>query len=121
MSVTERAAPAQSPPSTRVAASVTWTLRFLLALFLFVGALQVMKMGAAKLDILKEGGFLVRNAASTLGLGWLVLLAFFYIPIRRGVWKFQRQMVKSKPRLAGFTAGLFLIPLAIVAIAGWSA
>lgn len=50
-----------------------------------------------------------------------VLLAFFYIPIRRGVWKFQRQMVKNKPRLAAFTAGLFLIPLAIIAVAGWAA
>ena len=48
-----------------------WLFRFLLALFLFVGALQVMKTGAASLDILKPGGFLVKNAGSTLGLGWL--------------------------------------------------
>jgi sodium-dependent phosphate cotransporter len=70
MSVTEKAA-AQRPLSTRVATSVAWAARFLLALFLFVGALQVMKTGAANLDLLKEGGFLVRNAASTLGLGWI--------------------------------------------------
>lgn len=48
-----------------------WVGRFLLALFLFVGALQVMKTGAASLDILKSGGLLVKNAGSTLGLGWL--------------------------------------------------
>lgn len=50
---------------------VAWLARFVLALFLFVGALQVMKTGAASLDILKEGGLLVKNAGSTLGLGWL--------------------------------------------------
>ncbi len=56
----------------RRAASVAWIgLRFALALFLFVGALQLMKTGAASLDVLKPGGFLVANAASTLGLGWL--------------------------------------------------
>lgn len=48
-----------------------WAGRFLLALFLFVGALQVMKTGAASLDILKSGGLLVKNAGSTFGLGWL--------------------------------------------------
>jgi sodium-dependent phosphate cotransporter len=52
--------------------SVAWTvLRFALALFLFVGALQLMKTGAASLDVLEPGGFLVANAVSTLGLGWL--------------------------------------------------
>ena len=48
-----------------------WVGRFLLALFLFIGALQVMKTGAASLDILKSGGLLVKNAGSTFGLGWL--------------------------------------------------
>ena len=48
-----------------------WVVRFLLALFLFVGALQVMKTGAAGLDVLNQGGFLVKNAAATLGLGWV--------------------------------------------------
>jgi hypothetical protein len=46
-------------------------VRFLLALFLFVGALQLMKTGAKNLDVLQPGGFLVRNPGSTLGLGWL--------------------------------------------------
>ena len=48
--------------------AVWWILRFLLALFLFVGALQVMKMGAASLSVLNNQGFLVHNAASTFGL-----------------------------------------------------
>jgi solute carrier family 34 (sodium-dependent phosphate cotransporter) len=40
-------------------------------LFLFVGALQLMKTGAAALGILQPGSVLVENALSTLGLGWL--------------------------------------------------
>jgi hypothetical protein len=40
-------------------------------LFLFVGALQLMKTGASALGILQEGSALVENALSTLGLGWL--------------------------------------------------
>jgi solute carrier family 34 (sodium-dependent phosphate cotransporter) len=47
----------------------------------------------------------------------VVLLAFFYPQVRRAIWKFQRQMVKSKPRLAAFTAALFATPLAIIGIA----
>lgn len=54
-----------------IARRVAWFGRFLLALFLFVGALQVMKTGAANLDLLREGGLLVKNAGSTFGLGWL--------------------------------------------------
>lgn len=50
---------------------IYWLLRFTFALFLFIGALQIMKEGAAGLDFLKAGGYLVRNAGSTLGLGWL--------------------------------------------------
>jgi hypothetical protein len=46
----------------------------------------------------------------------MVLLAFFYPQVRRGIWRFQRQMVKSKTRLAVFTAGLFVVPLGIVAV-----
>jgi hypothetical protein len=42
-----------------------------IGLFLFVGALQLMKTGAAALDVLQEGSILVENAFSTLGLGWL--------------------------------------------------
>jgi solute carrier family 34 (sodium-dependent phosphate cotransporter) len=55
----------------QVAGGTLWLARFLLALFLFVGALQVMKTGAGNFEALHHGGFLVRNAASTLGLGWL--------------------------------------------------
>ena len=62
----------RSPGSQRALDALWWLVRFLAALFFFVGALQVMKTGAAELDILKHGGLLVRNAMSTLGLGWLV-------------------------------------------------
>jgi solute carrier family 34 (sodium-dependent phosphate cotransporter) len=43
----------------------------LAGLFLFVGALQLMKTGAAALGVLQPGSILVENALSTLGLGWL--------------------------------------------------
>ena len=46
----------------------------------------------------------------------IVVLAFFYPQVRRGMWRFQRQMVKSRTRLAAFTAALFVVPLAIVGI-----
>jgi sodium-dependent phosphate cotransporter len=55
----------------RALSAVWWTIRLVVALFVFVGALQLMKTGAAGLSILQEGGFLVENAGSTLGLGWL--------------------------------------------------
>ena len=58
-------------PAARAINALWWAARFLLALFLFVGALQLMKTGAKSLDVLQPGGFLVRNAGSTLGLGWL--------------------------------------------------
>ncbi|MDQ3939835.1 MAG: hypothetical protein M3238_00600, partial [Actinomycetota bacterium] len=58
-------------PASRVVGAIWWTVRFLGALFLFVGALQLMKTGAASLDILQEGGFLVKNSGATLGLGWI--------------------------------------------------
>ena len=64
-----------SPPARSVGAvwagRAWWTLKFLAALFLFVGALQLMKTGASSLDVLKSGGFLVKNAGATLGLGWV--------------------------------------------------
>jgi len=72
------APPAPSTPSPtggarpkRALTALGWTVRLLFALFLFVGALQLMRVGAASLDILQTGGFLVRNPGSTLGLGWL--------------------------------------------------
>ena len=68
---TESAAASVRSFGKRTSIRVWWVGRFLLALFLFVGALQVMKTGAARLDILQPGGFLVENAGSTLGLGWL--------------------------------------------------
>ena len=69
-----RASPAlkrrHSAPA-RLVGALWWLARFLFALFLFVGALQVMKMGAASLSVLNNQGFLVANAASTFGLGWV--------------------------------------------------
>ncbi len=61
----------QKTPARRIADALYWAARFSLALFLFIGALQIMKEGAASLDVLKPGGYLVRNPGSTLGLGWL--------------------------------------------------
>ncbi|HYY44826.1 MAG TPA: hypothetical protein VE975_06510 [Actinomycetota bacterium] len=59
------------PLSERIASAAWRTVRLSLGLFLFVGALQLMKTGAAALDILQHRGLLVHNAGSTLGLGWL--------------------------------------------------
>ena len=58
-------------PGARALRILWWVLRFGLALFLFVGALQLMKTGASGLDVLQNRGLLVRNPGSTLGLGWV--------------------------------------------------
>jgi hypothetical protein len=55
----------------RVAATAIKVVQALVALFFFVGALQLMKTGAASLNILNNGGILVRNPGTTLGLGWV--------------------------------------------------
>jgi sodium-dependent phosphate cotransporter len=55
----------------RALAGLEWSSRFALGLYLFVGALQLMKTGAAGLDVLQQGSLLVKNAGSTLGLGWI--------------------------------------------------
>jgi len=63
---------AVAPPRVRRVADVLWTiLRFGVALFLFVGALQLMKTGAGSLDVLQNRGVLVHNPGATLGLGWI--------------------------------------------------
>jgi len=46
----------------------------------------------------------------------LVIMGFIYIPFRRAIWRFQRQMVRSKPRLAAFTGALFVIPIALIVV-----
>jgi len=48
----------------------------------------------------------------------IAIMVFAYGPFKRGTWKFQRQMVKSKPRLAMFTAALFVVPISIILISG---
>jgi solute carrier family 34 (sodium-dependent phosphate cotransporter) len=65
------AAAVEGPRPLRLLRVAGWIVRLLVAMFLFVGALQLMRLGAASLDILQTGGFLVRNPGSTLGLGWL--------------------------------------------------
>ncbi len=69
----ERRAEATAPrsPGRVFIDRLWWAGRFLAALFLFVGSLQLMKTGASSLDFLQPGGYLVRNPGSTLGLGWL--------------------------------------------------
>ncbi|MGH2820666.1 MAG: hypothetical protein ACRDJ5_08435 [Actinomycetota bacterium] len=64
------------PSAMDLVAGLWWILRLLLALFVFVGALQLMKTGAASLDVLQNGGALVRNLGATMGLGWLGALIF---------------------------------------------
>ena len=54
-----------------VLSTVWWALRFVAALYLFMGALQIMKSGAAGLSSLQDDGLLISNWASTLGFGWL--------------------------------------------------
>jgi hypothetical protein len=44
----------------------------------------------------------------------VALLAVAYPQVRSGVWRFQRQVVKSRPRLAAFTAALFAIPILLI-------
>jgi hypothetical protein len=65
----------QARPVLRTRPRLAHTLRRATALaaglFLFVGALQLMKTGAAALGVLQPGSVLVENALSTLGLGWL--------------------------------------------------
>lgn len=68
--IDERAARRASVPA-RLIGIGWWMLRFALALFLFVGALQLMKTGAGALDILQHKGALVKNPGATLGLGWI--------------------------------------------------
>ncbi len=48
----------------------------------------------------------------------LLLLSFFYPQMRRAIWRFQRQVMRSKVRLAAFTAGLFALPVAIILVSG---
>jgi hypothetical protein len=57
--------------ATGALSAAAWALRVVFAFYLFVGALQIMKTGAAGLDVLRNGSLLVTNAGSTLGLGWI--------------------------------------------------
>lgn len=46
----------------------------------------------------------------------VILLAFFYAQVRRGVWAFQLWVLETHVRLLAFTAGLFLVPAAVIAV-----
>jgi len=48
----------------------------------------------------------------------VAIMVFAYQPFKQATWRFQRQMVRSKPRLAMFTAALFIVPISIVIISG---
>ena len=64
----------EASPKRRSARLSLWVRRsvaLVAGLFLFVGALQLMKTGASTLGVLQPGSVLVENALSTLGLGWL--------------------------------------------------
>jgi len=50
----------------------------------------------------------------------MVLLGVFYPQLKSGIWRFQRQMTKSKTRLAVFTAALFAVPVSIIIVAGFA-
>jgi solute carrier family 34 (sodium-dependent phosphate cotransporter) len=58
-------------PLAKALSFLWWTVRIAGTLFVFVGALQLLKTGAKSLDVLQNGGLLVKNAGSTLGLGWI--------------------------------------------------
>ena len=48
----------------------------------------------------------------------IIILTFFYPQLQTFIWKVQRMMVRSKPRLAVFTAALFLLPITIIIVSG---
>ncbi|MDQ3877079.1 MAG: hypothetical protein M3290_01835 [Actinomycetota bacterium] len=72
-------APVETPPETKAAARAptsvamkVWRgVRLGAALYVLIAALQVIKTGAGTIDIFNSGGFLVKNAGSTFGLGWI--------------------------------------------------
>lgn len=54
------------------AVGVVWFVaRLIAALYLFIGALQILKTGAGGLAAVDQGGIFIRNAGSTFGLGWI--------------------------------------------------
>ena len=72
MSASTRASDeARARRTIRLTPSARRAVALLAGLFLFVGALQLMKTGASTLGVLQPGSVLVENALSTLGLGWL--------------------------------------------------
>ncbi|HVM12426.1 MAG TPA: hypothetical protein VM638_08130, partial [Actinomycetota bacterium] len=63
--------PPARPPGQRVDLLLNRIVHFLVALFLFVLAIQLMKKGAQAIAPRLQGTFPFDNGVSTLGLGWL--------------------------------------------------
>ncbi|MEA2487572.1 MAG: hypothetical protein QOF16_1226 [Actinomycetota bacterium] len=63
--------PATKQRQRSVATTVWRAVRLGAALYVLIAALQVIKTGAGAVDVFNSGGFLVRNAGSTFGLGWI--------------------------------------------------
>lgn len=64
----------EEAPARRAERGAAWLRRGVIltaGLYVFVGALQLMKTGAGSLGVLQPGSVLVENAVSTLGLGSL--------------------------------------------------
>ena len=61
---------------------------------------------------------IVLAEAIATGILSVILLAFFYPQIRSLIWRFQRLIVKSRTRVAVFTAALFIVPLLIIGVSG---
>ena len=72
----------------------------LAGLFFLVGALQLLKTGAASLDVLQDGSLLVANPLSTLGLGWLgALLVLSGSPVAATSLALQWGLMKAIDKL----------------------
>ena len=62
----------ERPSGLDRALGVAWFIvRLIGALYLFIGALQILKVGAGGLADVSQGEIFIRNAGSTFGLGWL--------------------------------------------------
>jgi hypothetical protein len=60
-----------------------------------------------------KGGNPTGRPRATVGL---LIMAFFYDPLSRGVWQVQRYVTRDKNRLGNFTACLFATPILIIAL-----
>ena len=73
-------------------------------------------VGAGSLHPSSPPRIIIAELIGTTIIG-LVIMAFFYLPMRRLVWRFQRYVTKDRLRLGLFTASLLMTPLAIIGLA----